>query len=108
VTSMGMVQALDHYGGSKSLGDETRVGIATGWAVRVRFAAVQDFSIASRPTPGLTQPPIQWVPGALSPGVKRRGVKLTTHTHLHPVPRSQKGGTIPPLPHMSSWNSVLN
>jgi hypothetical protein len=27
-----------------------------------------------------TQPPIQWVPGILSPGVKRgRGVTLTTH-----------------------------
>jgi hypothetical protein len=28
-------------------------------------------------------PPIQWVPGVLSPGVKRgRGVMLTTHPHL--------------------------
>jgi hypothetical protein len=27
--------------------------------------------------------PIQWVPGVLSPGVKRgRGVTLTTHPHL--------------------------
>jgi hypothetical protein len=41
----------------------------------------------SRPAPGPTQPPIQWVPGVLSPGVKRgRGVMLTTHPHL--VPRS--------------------
>jgi hypothetical protein len=32
-----------------------------------------------------TQPPIQWVPGVLSPGVKRgRGVTLTTHPHLVP------------------------
>jgi hypothetical protein len=32
-----------------------------------------------------TQPPIQWVPGILSPGVKRgRGVMLTTHPHLVP------------------------
>jgi hypothetical protein len=36
---------------------------------------------------GPTQPPVQWVPGVLSPGVKRgRGVMLTTHPHL--VPRS--------------------
>jgi hypothetical protein len=41
----------------------------------------------SRPALGPTQPPVQWVPGVLSPGVKRgRGVMLTTHPHL--VPRS--------------------
>jgi hypothetical protein len=34
---------------------------------------------------GPTQPPVQWVPGVLSPGVKRgRGVTLTTHLHLAP------------------------
>jgi hypothetical protein len=31
------------------------------------------FSTSSRPALGPTQPPIQWVPQALSPGVKRRG-----------------------------------
>jgi hypothetical protein len=31
------------------------------------------FSTSSRPVLGLTQPPIQWVLGALSPGVKRPG-----------------------------------
>jgi hypothetical protein len=42
----------------------------------------------SRPALGPTQPPVQWVPGVLSPGVKRgRGVTLTTHPHL--VPRSR-------------------
>jgi len=41
----------------------------------------------SRPALGPIQPPVQWVPGVLSPGVKRgRGVTLTTHPHL--VPRS--------------------
>jgi hypothetical protein len=40
---------------------------------------------ASRPALGSTQPPIQWVPGVLCPGVKRgRGVMLTTHPHLVP------------------------
>jgi hypothetical protein len=28
---------------------------------------------SSRPALGLTQPPVQWVPGALSPGVTRPG-----------------------------------
>jgi hypothetical protein len=40
---------------------------------------------ASRPALRPTQPTIQWVPGVLSPGVKRgRGVTLTTHSHLVP------------------------
>jgi hypothetical protein len=42
------------------------------------------FSMTSRPALGSTQPPIQWVPGALSSGVKRPGVKLTTHLQLVP------------------------
>jgi hypothetical protein len=43
-----------------------------------------------------TQPPIQWLPGALSLGVSGRGVKLTTHLHL--APSSGMRGAIPPLP----------
>jgi hypothetical protein len=44
-------------------------------------------SSVSRPALGPTQPPVQWVLGVLSPGLKRdRGVTLTTHPHL--VPRS--------------------
>jgi hypothetical protein len=47
------------------------------------------FSLTSVSKPALwpTQPPVQWVPGVLSPGIKRgRGVMLTTHPYL--VPRS--------------------
>jgi hypothetical protein len=54
------------------------------------------FSTASKLFLGPTQAPIEWIPGALSPGVKREGVKLTTHILL--VPRSRMRGAIPPLP----------
>jgi hypothetical protein len=49
---------------------------------------------ASRPALGLTQPPVQWVPGALSPGVKHgRGVMLTTHPLLVPRLRNSRSYT---------------
>jgi hypothetical protein len=52
----------------------------------------------SRPALGPTQPPVQWVPGVLSPGVKRcRGVTLTTHPHLVPRSRMSKSCTYSPL-----------
>jgi len=39
----------------------------------------------SRPALGPTQPPVQWVPRVLSPGLKRgRGVTLITHPHQMP------------------------
>jgi hypothetical protein len=67
--------------------------LATDWTTgRSRFDPRQGqriFPLASvsRPALGPTQPPVQWVPGVLSPGVKCcRGVTLTTHSHL--VPKS--------------------
>jgi hypothetical protein len=41
----------------------------------------------SRPALGSTQPPVQWVPGVLSPGVKARPGRDADHS-LHLVPRS--------------------
>jgi hypothetical protein len=54
---------------------------------------------ASRPALGSTQPPIQWVPGVLSPVVKRgRGVMLTTHPHLVPrLCKSRSYTSSPPM-----------
>jgi hypothetical protein len=62
------------------------------------------FSMSSRPALRSTQPPIQWVSGALSPGVIGRGVNLTTYLKL--VPRSRKYGCIHPLPQNPSWQSA--
>jgi hypothetical protein len=51
-----------------------------------------------------TQSPIQWAPGTLSPGVKRQGVKLTTH--LHVIPRIRLRGAKTSIPHTSSWRGT--
>jgi hypothetical protein len=54
----------------------------------------------SRPTLVPTQPPIQWVPGVVSPGVMRQGGEAD---HSPPSCAEDKdGGAIPPLPDMSS------
>jgi len=47
------------------------------------------------------QPPIQWVIGALSPGLKQSGVNLTTDLHL--VSRLRTSGATPPPSHEFSW-----
>jgi hypothetical protein len=61
---------------------DSSVGIALGYGLddrgsRVRFPAGGGefflFTTASRTALGPTQPPIQWVSGALSLGVKRPG-----------------------------------
>jgi hypothetical protein len=64
------------------------VSIVTGYgledrAIEVRSpAGAKIFPLAyvSRPVLEPTQPPVQWVAGVLSPGLKRgRGVTLTAH-----------------------------
>jgi hypothetical protein len=53
--------------------------MTTGWTIGVlgfdsrRGLGIFLFTTASRPALGLTQPPIHWVPGAVSLGVKRPG-----------------------------------
>jgi hypothetical protein len=57
----------------------------------------------SRRALGLTQPPVQWVPGVLFPGLKGgRGVTLTTHPHL--VTKSRMSWSyISSRPKAASW-----
>jgi hypothetical protein len=63
------------------------------------------FSIAFTPVLGPTQPPIQWVPGAIYPGLERLGREAENSPSSSAEVKS--GGAIPPLPHTSSWRSAL-
>jgi hypothetical protein len=59
--------------------------LRTGWNGFDPQQGQRIFLLASksRPILGSIQPPIQWVPGVISPGIKPgRGVTLTTHHHL--------------------------
>jgi hypothetical protein len=64
-----------------NVSQDSSVGIVTGYGLHdqgggslspYRVKNVQ-FSISSRPALGSTQPPVKWVLGALSRGVKRQG-----------------------------------
>jgi hypothetical protein len=51
---------------SGSCGRDSSVGIATGYGLNgpgIESRWGRDFSHMSRPALGLTQPPVQWVPG---------------------------------------------
>jgi hypothetical protein len=82
--------------------NKKRVSIANGYGLD---AEGSEFSMLSRPILGPTQPPIQWVPGVLSPGQSGRVEKLTTHLQL--VPRSRTFGSIYPFS-MRLHGVVLN
>jgi hypothetical protein len=83
----------------------SKVGIAMGYGLDGSGSIpgrgnIFLFSIASRPALGPTQPPIQWVPRALFPGVKR---SVCEADHSPPSRAEVKNdGTISPLPHTSS------
>jgi hypothetical protein len=63
------------------------------------------FAIVSRTALGPSQPPIQWVPGALSLRVKQPGREAT---HFHVMPRSKMRRDTLPLPQYAfmTWCSV--
>jgi hypothetical protein len=50
---------------------DSSVGIAAGYGLDDRGINNFLFSTSSRPALGPTEPPIQWIPWAVSPGVKR-------------------------------------
>jgi hypothetical protein len=57
-------------------------------------------SVTSKPALGPTHPPIQWVSGALSQGVKRQG-RQSDHSPPS-IARVKNGGALPPISHTSS------
>jgi hypothetical protein len=59
-----------------------------------------DLKLQLEPNMGPTQPPIEWVPGVLSPDVKRQGREAD-----YSPPSSaeiKNSGTVPPISHISS------
>jgi hypothetical protein len=88
---------------NKSKSRDSSIGTATGYGLD-ETGAGNFFDTMSRPALGPTQPPIQWVPGVLSMGVKRPGRGAD-----HSPPSSAEvrmNGAIPPLPNTSSWRSA--
>jgi hypothetical protein len=83
--------------------------MGTDWTAGGRYPAEERefpllYSTASRPALGPSQSRIQWLPGALSSGVKRQGREAD---HSPPSSAEVKNGrAIPPLSHMSSWRGV--
>jgi hypothetical protein len=86
------------------------VGVVTGLRTgRPGFCSVQGkgiflFATASRPALWPTQPPIPWIPVALSLGRSVRRAKLTSHLHL--AARLRTDGAISPLPRTYSWRGA--
>jgi hypothetical protein len=89
--------------------NDSTVGVATGYGLDDRcsnpgIGKIFLFSTAFKPALGPTQPTIQRIPEALSPGIMWPGREAD-----HPPPSSaevKNGGAIPPVPHMSSWHSA--
>jgi hypothetical protein len=62
-----------------------------------RGESIFPLASVSRPVLGPTQPPVQWVPGVLSPGLNYgQGVTLTTHPHLVSRSRMSRSYTSSP------------
>jgi hypothetical protein len=62
--------------------------------------------VASRVAVGPTQLPIQWVPGAISPGIKRQGREADRSPPSST--QDKNGGAIPPLPHVLMALCLIN
>jgi hypothetical protein len=67
-------------------------------------AGVKHFSLHNVQTGSGAHPAsCEWMPGSLSAGLKRAEREAD---NLPPCAEVKNGGAIPPLPRMSSWDSV--
>jgi hypothetical protein len=72
-------------------------GYFTYWALLVPMFLKQTYKLYFYCPVSIIQPPVQWVLGVLSPGVKRgRGVTLNAHPHLVPRSRMSRSYTSSP------------
>ena len=81
------------------MGWGSSVGIATRYGLGdpgIESRWERDFPHPSRPPPGPTQPPVQWVPG-LSRGQNSCGVALTTPLYSAEVKERVELTSTPPL-----------
>jgi hypothetical protein len=83
-----------------------------GWTIGVlgfdfrRGLGIFLFTTASRKAPGPTQPPIQWAPGALSPGVKRPGRDTDHSPPFNAEVKNASSYTSTPQYAFMAWCSV--
>jgi hypothetical protein len=73
-------------------------------SVTITITIISLYTQASRPALGPTQPPIQWIPEALCPGVQ-----LEVREAERSLPSSaedKNGEAITPLSHTSSWHGA--
>jgi hypothetical protein len=87
---------------------DSEVAMATGYGLDDRGVGVRvpvgSRIVSSRPALGSNQSPIQWVPGALSPGVKRPGCEVDHSPQTSAEVR--KTWIYTSTPHTPSWRSA--
>jgi hypothetical protein len=87
---------LTRLGSSVSIVSDYGLEDRTGFDPRQR-QRIFPLASVSRPVLEPTQPPSQWVPGVLFPGLRGcRGVTLTIHPHLEPRSRMSRSYTFSP------------